>query len=821
MSPPTRLAAALWALAVGLSGLLGTAAPAPAQLVELGPEIRVAEGSPSDPAVEIAPDGRSAVVWREVRRADDSTAIWLQVYGSAGTPEGAPVEVVRVPHFPFIVLSRPDVAAGLDGSFLVVWRDDSVRCRTVGSAGTLGPETVLAEVPAFDQPPPVVARDPRGGFVAAWRVGSAEDRIVLRRLDGTCAPAGPERLVVRADDATRGLGRPVLSVGPAGGAVVLWPAEVRRGHFFADEIHGRWFAPDGSPVGGPVGLATGSSDRGVAATHLTDGSLLAAWVTQESSPPPSRLALQRFDASGRLLAEALVDPPVTIGSHPLLVPVVGRGALLALVTQDRGDAALVGQVVDASLTPAGEPFQISSFGGAGSPALASDGTSEAFAVWRTGEVSTLIGRRLGVATAGALGFAEPVQVRGEGSGSARIPVRRIGFAEGAVSVGYRTVGDTAEAGEDFQPVQGRLGWSDGDSSERTIDVPIRQDPDFEGPEVIRILLSDPTGGAVLGELREAQVVIEDDDGRPTPGRTPVPLTAEEVTCDRVRLGGLLERIELSTPASAKAAGLNLSFTASGDFAGIAYTGNGPVTAEHHLAFSTDPEVTPLLLNPERPQLPAVALARNPVNSDLVAPGDSDALEVRLRPTLGSEAPSPEALLVIDNLLGAGGRASQVKPGRGLAGLLTPCHAGSLVARDLHVLRVLSKVARLEVPGAARTELAIHRAPEIDAYGIDARAFDRDGRSLGTLVARITVTYTAEGELHGGELALVPPCPGGAAGGCTTLDRPGRLLLVHPTFTGELWTPTPYQVGPPASSAPNAVDLNWAELLAGTTWRRPN
>lgn len=830
MRVSARRSAACRALVAVLLAVVGLGAPAGAQLVEPGPETVIregTEGSAGQPDVAIAPDGRSAVAWQELLPPDGTEVIRLQLFGPGGEPDGAPVEVVRGADPRFTPPFPPALAAGVDGSFLVVWHDDSVRSRTVEPGGALGPERVVAEGAAFGHESlrPAVAGDPRGGFVVAWRSGGPEDRIVLRRLDGTGAAVGPEWQVVAVGGSIRSLLRPALSVGPAGGVVVIWRAEVFVAPVKYDEIHGRWFAPDGSPLGDAVGLGTGGSVEGAGVTHLSNGDVLTTWVGRSSSPPPfHELVLRRFDASGRLLQEELLDlPGVNLArvGRVAAAPVLGGGALLAW----RGDRANEALLVDGSLARAGEVTRVSSFdfGGARSPALASDAGSEVFAVWQAGGPSFgagVYGRRLRVAAGGALSFAEPTHRVGEGGGPARLAVRRIGFAQGPVSVGYRAEADSAEPGEDFQPVQGTLSWAAGDASGRTIELPILQDPDFEGPEVVRVVLSEPTGGAVLGELREAQVVIEDDDGRPATGGAPAPVTPGEVACDRARVEGLLDRIELFTPGSSKTAGVNLSLTASGDFAGVAYTGNGPITAEHHLAFSTDPEVTPLLLNPERPQLPAVALTRNPVNSDLVPPGDRDALTLRLRPTLGAETPPPTAFLVIDNLEGTAGEASQVKPGRGLAGLLAPCHHGLLVARDVHVLRVLAKIARLEVPGAARTELALYRAPEIDAYGLDARAFDGGGRLLGTLVARLTVTYTVDGALQGGELALVPACPKeGAAGRCTTLERPGRLLLVRPAFTGELWEPTPYRVETPAGSEGDRVAVDWSDLLAGATWRR--
>ena len=817
------------ALAFILGGLTAVSLPAVAALVEPGAEIDLASGG-ARPSVAVAADGQGAVLWVEISHEGGivSTVLELQRFTEDGALDGDPLEVISTHDQSGVGSDFSGLASGRDGSFLVAWWNEDLRVRRVAPGGALGNEMVIA--PGSEQPygftRPAVAADPRGGYVIAWREPGLGHRILLRHLGADGAPSGPARVVVTADEHT-GLEAPSLSVGPAGGAVVVWPASVQRDHTIYDEVHGRWYSPSGEPVGPPTGLAVESSDEKPAVTHLSTGEVLTAWQGRNGATSPFPFVLRRYDSAGRLLAETTLDPadtPAPSDAPLQLAPIVGGGAFLAYLVDYRNDPRLLGQVLDPSLAPAGEPVQINrfDFGGAGIPRISSDGGSRILAAWQAGELSfevDVYSRALQVAAAGALSFAEPTTRVGEGQGRARIAVRRVGFGEGAASVEYQSVGDTADAGTDYLAVEGTLHWPDGDLTERTIELPVLQDQGLEAPEVVRLLLSDPGGGAVLGEIHEAQVVIEDDDRPAMPGDTPVPLTAEEVACDRDRLSGLLDRLVLLTPNGTKTAGINLSLTVTGDFAGIAYTGNGPITAEHHLAFSTDPEVTTLLLNPERPQLPAVAMARNPVNSDLVAADDRDLLAVRIRPTLDSGTPPEDAFLVVDNLAGSAGRASQVKPGRGLSGLLTACHRNRLVARDAHVVRVLSKIARLEVAGAARTQVAIHRAPQIDTYALEARAFDGAGRLLGIVAAEVSVTYATDGGLQTGTLRLEPPCSGNGAA-CTSLDRPGTLLLVHPTFTGQLWAPTQYRVELPAAPAGESVAVDWTDLLAGTTWRQP-
>jgi hypothetical protein len=796
------------------------APPARAGLVDLGPEARLdveASGAPFSTAAATAADGRSVVAWVHAVPAPSLGAYSLSIrhLDAAGAPEG---ETIGIDVSTRLGAGSPDVrvAAGHDESFLVAWdQDRAFRGRLLSTGGTLGAETEI--FPAMEGETPsivgAVAADPRGGFVAAFLSGSTERSLLWRRLDALGQPVGPIRTVAVASEVDS-LGPPRVSVGASGGVVVVWAAEAREDNTLHREVHGRWFGPSAEPLGPVKVLGRRSNGEGVAIVHPAGDEALVAWEVNLG------IALRRYDAQGDPGGERDLDLTGSTQVHQRedrieLAPLADGGALVAWVLERNRDPYLGSLVVDASNAPAGEIFRVSDINpdGAERPCLASDGESRVVACWRAGQFEAgVYARPIRVFTAGALSVAEPTYRETEGDRTVHVTVRRTGFAEGAVAVDYRTEAGSATAGEDFEAVSGTLSWGDGDRSSRTVQVRLLADAALEAPEVLDLVLSDPTGGAVLGSPSAAHMVIEDDDSPAYPGGAPAPLSASQVTCDRNRLSSLLERIDLDAPHSSKDAGLSLSLTASGDFAGIAYTANGP-TGEHHLAFSTDPEVTTLLLNPERLQLPAVALVRNRVNSDLVPSGDPGSLELSLRPTLG-DGPS-EGELVIDNV--EAGSASQVKPGRGLAALLAPCHRGVLAERDEHVLRVLSKLVRLEADGATRSEIAILRGEAIDSYRIDAYALAADGRALGRLAAELTVIYDDTGALQEGELRLLPPCAGGA---CTTLDGAGRLLLVRPAFSGEIPGPTPYVVATPAGPGGDAVAVDWRDLLDATTWRRP-
>ena len=109
------------------------------------------------------------------------------------------------------------------------------------------------------------------------------------------------------------------------------------------------------------------------------------------------------------------------------------------------------------------------------------------------------------------------------AGSIAVSVSRINGSDGASSVNYSTSGISATAGVDFTAPSGTLNWAAGDSSARTILVPIINDATIEGDETFSITLS-AAAGANLGVASVTTITIVDDDVQTAPG-APVNLVA--------------------------------------------------------------------------------------------------------------------------------------------------------------------------------------------------------------------------------------------------------------------------------------------------------
>jgi hypothetical protein len=114
--------------------------------------------------------------------------------------------------------------------------------------------------------------------------------------------------------------------------------------------------------------------------------------------------------------------------------------------------------------------------------------------------------------AGAITFAVESVTASETAGSVDVVLNRLGGTAGEVSVTL-TVGGTATPGDDFGEVPTTVTFADGEDT-ATIAIPVAADDLDEDDETVVLTISDPTGGAVLGERTTATVTITDG---PAPG----------------------------------------------------------------------------------------------------------------------------------------------------------------------------------------------------------------------------------------------------------------------------------------------------------------
>jgi hypothetical protein len=119
--------------------------------------------------------------------------------------------------------------------------------------------------------------------------------------------------------------------------------------------------------------------------------------------------------------------------------------------------------------------------------------------------------------AGTIQFTAGTYTVKESDGLAKITVKRTGGTASGVTVDYATSDGTGTgggvAGEDYVATSGTLTFaaSGTGATTQSFTVPILDDHSLKGDKTVNLSLSDPTGGARLGTLQTARLIIQSDD----------------------------------------------------------------------------------------------------------------------------------------------------------------------------------------------------------------------------------------------------------------------------------------------------------------------
>jgi hypothetical protein len=116
----------------------------------------------------------------------------------------------------------------------------------------------------------------------------------------------------------------------------------------------------------------------------------------------------------------------------------------------------------------------------------------------------------GAASVGTLQLSTTYVLQSENDGNFNINVTRTNGSAGTVTVDYSTADGTAKAPFDYVTTSGTLVFNDGETS-KSISVPIKDNSLPEGTHTLTISLSNPTGGAALGNIIKAQLSIQDNE----------------------------------------------------------------------------------------------------------------------------------------------------------------------------------------------------------------------------------------------------------------------------------------------------------------------
>lgn len=116
---------------------------------------------------------------------------------------------------------------------------------------------------------------------------------------------------------------------------------------------------------------------------------------------------------------------------------------------------------------------------------------------------------------GSLQFSMTGFLVTESSPTASITVRRVDGQDGAVSASVSQSDGTAMSPADYTNGALAVSWTNGDSANKTAQLPIVNDPLNEDNESVNLTLGGFTGGAVLGSPGTATLTITDNDPQPT------------------------------------------------------------------------------------------------------------------------------------------------------------------------------------------------------------------------------------------------------------------------------------------------------------------
>ncbi len=334
MSLPNRCVArhlrasslALLSLLVGWPSAPGEAQP---ELWIDGPDAVQPGTGREFPGAAIDAFGRSIYVWDAFNAGDDRNDIYLRRFSTAGVPLADPVQVNG---YTDDDQRNPRVAAGFDGSFLVVWRSEEP-----------GPNP----------------GDPSGHWVRS------------RKFDPAGNPVGSEEYVNTQNAAIAGGALRVdVAALRGGGYVVVWRSAVGSGTDPGISIQARLLSAAGVPQGNPfqVNFEEALSQEHCAVAALADGGFVVVWTVPG-------VAIRRFAANGAPVSGQL---DVNLGTSGFFADVAaGKDGRVAVVWQE-GGTEIRARLYDSTLSPLGTEFvvndvldtdpdapQVASYGGEG------------------------------------------------------------------------------------------------------------------------------------------------------------------------------------------------------------------------------------------------------------------------------------------------------------------------------------------------------------------------------------------------------------------------------------------------------------------------
>ena len=310
---PFELSSFLPQLTAGLVLLAaGLAPPGEAQVFPHGDQLQVnttARGRQSYPRVAVAGDGSFVVVWQsEASSGTDMSRESIQArrFAADGSPIG---DDFQVNTFISGRQSRPAVAAGVNGNFVVAWDSDgssgtdasslSVQARRFAADGSpIGDDFQVNTATLFNQDFADIAMAPDGDFVVVWRSGANAGitDVAGQRFAADATPLGTEFQVNTIDLGYQG--GPRVATDADGNFVVVWIND-QGVSAFATNV--QRFAADGTPLGNEFEINPRNDFKLIPDVDVADnGEFTVVWWGEGFPPDETNLSIrgQRFATDG-------------------------------------------------------------------------------------------------------------------------------------------------------------------------------------------------------------------------------------------------------------------------------------------------------------------------------------------------------------------------------------------------------------------------------------------------------------------------------------------------------------------------------------------
>ena len=268
----------------------------------VGSEVSINEtttGTQNDVHMATAADGSYIVTWTSVDA--DGAGVWARRYDVDGNPLDSEFQVNATATGNQI---GGRVAMADDGSFTIVWLDDSQDGSGWGVFGqrfdvngnTIDGEFQINTATASNQLDASIAMDANGDFVVVWSSYASPVGVFGQHFDADGNEVGTEFRV--SPDNGFGIDDPVVAMNSGGAFVVAWESTGQDGDL--EGIFVQVYDASGNPVGSAVQANTYTTNRQqVPAVAIDDaGNFVVAWESWIQDGSDYGVFARSFDATG-------------------------------------------------------------------------------------------------------------------------------------------------------------------------------------------------------------------------------------------------------------------------------------------------------------------------------------------------------------------------------------------------------------------------------------------------------------------------------------------------------------------------------------------